>query len=248
MGLGTFLFGSAGNAMGDAQRRQRDLDQSLTGQVNQAITPYQQMAQQGNVGNIFSQYLQEAQSQDPTRYAVQPQDMQYQDPLQNVNRYLDPSLQFQMDAARRGVEASAAGRGGLFSGAAGNQIAQNTQQIAQQGWGDAYNRAEQARQGQLGVAQQNFANRLQGGQFNLGLDQTRLQNLGGALEAGYQPLNMATQAQLDMASQRYGTQSGMNQQAMQGQMADRGMFGDILGAGANIFSGYLSGRNNGKKQ
>jgi len=242
MSIGNFLFGTADQALPQARARQAGIDQRLTGAMGQALSPYRSMAQGSGLDSIFSNYLRESMGQDPSQYRVNAPNMQYQNPLESVNQYLDPSMDFQMQQAQRGVEASAAGRGGLFSGAAGNQIAQNTQQIAQQGWGDAFNRAEQQRQAALGVQQQNFQNRMQGGQFNLGLDQTRLGNMGNALQAAYQPTNALAQGQMDLASQLYGTQSGMNQQQMQGQLANRGVFGDVLGAGANIFSAYLAGR------
>ena len=53
------------------------------------------------------------------------------------------------------------------------------------------------------------------------------------------PINTRAQGMMDMAGTMYGSQSGMNQQQMQGQMADTGYFGDILGAGAKIGSAFI---------
>ena len=53
------------------------------------------------------------------------------------------------------------------------------------------------------------------------------------------PINTKAQGTMDMAGTLYGSQSGMSQQQMQGQMADTGYFGDILGAGAKIGAAFI---------
>jgi hypothetical protein len=52
----------------------------------------------------------------------------------------DPGYQFRMDEGMKGVERSAASRGGLFSGAAGKQLQRFGQGLASQEYGNAYNR------------------------------------------------------------------------------------------------------------
>jgi hypothetical protein len=63
-----------------------------------------------------------------------------------VEKYLDPSMQYQQDQARRQLEASAAAGGpGLRSGAFANQLQQNAERFAQTDWGNAFGRAQQDR-------------------------------------------------------------------------------------------------------
>jgi hypothetical protein len=53
----------------------------------------------------------------------------------DVQKYLDPSMQYQQEQARKQLEASAAAGGpGLRSGAFANQLQQNAQQFAQTDW------------------------------------------------------------------------------------------------------------------
>ena len=63
-----------------------------------------------------------------------------------VEDYLDPSIQYQQEAAARGVSSGAAARGSALSGAAQKELAQTTQKIAEQGYGDAFRRMQQERQ------------------------------------------------------------------------------------------------------
>lgn len=63
-----------------------------------------------------------------------------------VEDYLDPSIQYQQEAAQRGVSSGAAARGSALSGAAQKELAQTTQKIAEQGYGDAFRRMQQERQ------------------------------------------------------------------------------------------------------
>jgi hypothetical protein len=60
--------------------------------------------------------------------------------------YNDPAYQFTLNQGNQAIERSAAARGGLLSGAAGKAIGQYTTNLANQTYGDAYNRYLQTRQ------------------------------------------------------------------------------------------------------
>lgn len=121
-------------------------------------------------------------SSDPTKYAIDAGDFQstYKDPLSSWKDYLDPSIAYQQEAARKNVEESAAGRGGLYSGAAAREIASDTAKIAEQGYRDAYDRARQAGLDVNAITGENFARGINAGNYNLNLDQTGIQNKGTA--------------------------------------------------------------------
>jgi hypothetical protein len=240
--IGNTLFGTAGSAFSDAQRRQGGINQAYQSGVQGSLQPFQQMANPQMATGIFSDYIQSLQSANPSQFAVNAPSMGYGDPLANVNRFLDPSIQAQMDASAQQTQASAAGRGGLFSGAAGNEIALNTRRIAEHGFGDAYNRSVADEAARRGVTQQNFQNQLQGGMFNQGLQQQGLANQGQAYQTAMQPINTMAQGNIDLQNTLFGAQSGFNQMGMQGQFADRGIFGDLLGAGSNLLGAYLGGK------
>lgn len=92
----------------------------------------------------------------------------------------DPGYQFRMDEGMRGVEGSAAARGGLLSGAAMKAIQKYGQGLASQEFGDAYQR------------------------FNA--DQTNQYNrLGGIVNTGQGATN-----QLTNAAGQFGQQAGAN--------------------------------------
>lgn len=63
-----------------------------------------------------------------------------------VERYLDPSMQYQQDQFRRQLEASAAAGGpGLRSGAFATRLMEGSQANARTDWGNAFGRAQQDR-------------------------------------------------------------------------------------------------------
>jgi len=104
----------------------------------------------------------------------------------------DPGYKFRMDEGMKGVERSAASRGGLFSGAAGKQLERFGQGLASQEYGNAYNR---------------FTN-----------DQTNQYNkLAGVVNSGQGAANQIGNAQLNFGNQQANNMIGAgNAQAAAG--------------------------------
>jgi hypothetical protein len=94
--------------------------------------------------------------------------------------YNDPGYQFTLNQGNQAIERSAAARGGLLSGAAGKAIAGYTSNLANQTYGDAFNRYMQNRQ-------QGY-NELSG-VANLGLNSTNSTVNAGINTAGQQAAN-----------------------------------------------------------
>lgn len=126
------------------------------------------------------------------------------DPFEEYNtedtkKYLDPSIDYQVQQATRGVEGSAANAGKLNSGATLKAIADRAQQIGQTGYQNAQNTGMDV-----------WRNRMQYGQAaknqGLGIAQQGLQNLQGVAQQGYN----ATQAGL---GNTLNTNQAYNQQA-----------------------------------
>ena len=227
------LFGASETALGDAKSRQDALNAQYSQSVDAALQPLANMAGSANAGGLFSQYLSKLQSYDPTQFSVDASQYTNADPTnEQIQANLDPSINYQIQQANNATEASAAGRGGLFSGAAGQELANNARSMAETGWNNARDyTANQNFQNN----QANFQNRLNASNLNSGLFSQQLQNYGQAYETGMQPLSALMQSQLDKANTMYGTQSGLNQQQMQGQFTQKGYLGDVLGAIAGIF-------------
>lgn len=247
---GNVVLGTADSAISDAMKRQHGIDTEYQQQVQSALTPYQQLANGVDTSQYFRDYLSGLTGSNNQQYAVDASQYQQTAPdvsAATVQGYLDPSINYQMDTAQSGVEASAAGKGGLFSGAAGQDISNARQAIAQQGWSDAFGRARQAGLDANSATGSNFAGLMAANQFNQGLAQQDLTNRGTAFETAMQPTSAISQANLDMANTMYSGKTGLSQQQMQGQLADTGLLANVAGGFANMFSSRMgAGNNKGK--
>ena len=233
------MFGTADSAASDAAKRQAGIDRTYTDAVTGALDPYNQLSDVDAAKTTRDAYVGGLSGLNTDQYRTQAAQLNTGNALGDVDAFMDPSLNYQMENATKQVESSQAGKGGLFSGAAGKSIAGATQKIAEQGWGDAYSRANSAlQQSNQAKLQQQQAGQ-SAGTYNLGLDTTGLQAKGQAYDTLMEPINTKAQGTMDMAGSLYGSQSGMSQQQMQGQMADTGYFGDILGAGAKIGAAFI---------
>lgn len=233
-GTKDFLFGTSGDAISDAAGRQGKYDTEYEGKVNAALAPYSEMADTGAAKSAMGAYVGGLQGLDTDQYKTTAATLDTGNVLGDVGSFLDPSIKYQQEAAQKAVESSQAGKGGLFSGAAGQSISNATQKIAEQGWGGAYTRANQAQQqaNQAKLQQQQAAQ--SAGTYNLGMDTTGINAQGQAYNTLMEPISTVAQTQMDTAGTMYGSRSGMNQQQMQGQMADTGYFGDILSFGSKL--------------
>lgn len=237
--LGNFTFGTAGSAGQDAANRQRAIMGEYQGAVSGALSPYESLSSVGQAQGAQSALLQALQGSNPMQYSVDPRAYAQSAPDVSagaVRSFLDPAMDYEMQQAQGAIEESAAGRGGLFSGAAGRELQQARQGLARTGWSNAFDRARTAGLDANAARQGTFGQLLGAGQFNSGLMAQRLGNLGSAYNTTMAPINMLAQNRMDMANTMLGAQTGLNQQQMQGQYADRGVFSDLLGAGAQILS------------
>jgi len=168
-------------------------------------------------------------------YSVTPNAYQFQG---QVSDYLDPSIAYQQDQARRQLESSAAARGSLMSGAAAKAIADRAQQIGAQGYGNAYAAMERDRSYGANQAQQNYLNQVAQGQqqYNQAqnVSQLGLQGLagqGGALERG---VSSSVNTRLPTYTQQIDPSAGMGDLAV-GKMRGgftKGILDGVSGAAA----------------
>lgn len=229
-----WMFGTSGDAISDAKTRQEGIDKTYEDKVTGALQPYDQLSDLQGATEAQKAYTSGLMNLDTDQHKTQAAQLDTGNALGDVNHFMDPSLNYQMEQATKQVESSQAGKGGLFSGAAGKSIAGATQKIAEQGWSDAYNRANQAlQQSNQAKLQQQQADQ-SAGTYNLGLDTTKINAAGQAYQTLMEPISTVSQGKMDMAGTMYGSQSGMSQQQMQGQLADTGYFGDLLGFGAKL--------------
>jgi hypothetical protein len=96
----------------------------------------------------------------------------------NVNQFLDPSMAFEQEQARRALEQSAVSQGNVMGTGTAKLLQQNAMNIARQGYGQAHDRMSQDR----GMKYQQFIDRMQQRQMNL---QNRLGQLQGITGMGF---------------------------------------------------------------
>lgn len=163
-------------------------------------------------------------SSDPTKYNVDPTNFQstYKDPLESWQDFLDPSIKFQQESARKNVEESAAGQGGLYSGAAANEIATNVADIASKGYSDAFEKARQAGLDINDITGENFDRSLKSGDFNLKLDQTGITNKGTAYDVERELMDTVSAGQSDLNKTQYDAATGMAGTNLSGNLGNAG--------------------------
>ena len=179
-----------------------------TGAVDTSMKPYTDLAAQGDYAGRYQDYLDSLSGLDTEQYKVTGAQTSEINPLDAVNSYIDPNVKYQQEAARKGIEESAAGKGGLFSGATGSAIATSQEELAAKAWNEAMNKAQgvQESENQRRIAQQTASQNA--GTYNLGLDTTKTGALGTAFETAMNPLDTVTQANLSKAGTVYGADTG----------------------------------------
>lgn len=165
--------------------------------IANSYSPYANLASQGAQG----------MTQD---YSVTPNAYQFQG---QVSDYLDPSIAYQQDQARRQLESSAASRGNLMSGAAAKAIADRAQQIGAQGYNNAYAAMERDRGYGAEQAQQHYLNQVAQGQqqYTQAQDvaQLSLQGLGGQGDALQYGVTNSANARLPTYTQQIDPSAGV---------------------------------------
>lgn len=170
----------------------------------------------------------------------------------NVQGYLDPSMAYQQQQMARNVEAGAAARGGLMSGAAAKELQTRGAQLAQTDYGNAFARMQ---------TDKNFAYTQYTNRFNQVRQQNqdrlaRLQNMGnmgyganvakanlatglGNATAGYAQNmgNIASQMAMVPAQTFNSTASGLTNLALGGYQA--GFFDGVGGPSAPSYQGTI---------
>lgn len=176
----------AAEAQSRANRRSLAAQEQAFGDVSGMLSPYASVGI-GALGEI--QGMQDLQA---------PSDFRFDG---TVQQYLDPSMQFQQQQMNRGIEASAAARGGLLSGAAAKELQQRGAQLAQTDYGNAFNRMQTDRNFAYGAYQNKF-------QMARQANSDRLSRLQGLLNTGYG-------AQVGIANARQGFANDQSGAALQ---------------------------------
>lgn len=233
---GNFLFGTAGNAVSDATKRQRGINQNYQNQVFGALEPYNALTDVGQTQQLQQDYVSGLTGLNPSEYKVNAPTYDTSSATDaEIQAAIDPNVKYQQEAAIDALESTAAGKGGLFSSGLGKDVATTTEELNAK----AYNKAKQdviaEKNRQNQIASNQFNANTTAGTYNLGLDQTGVNATGQAYNTMMQPLETKTQTLFDLANTQYGANTGLSQQQLQSQAANRGYFGDLLGGAIKIF-------------
>ena len=199
-----------------AQRRAvgaygRDLSAATgayTDSQGKVLQNYDDLWSQEGVAGAKTAYTDAATAANPEQWQVaQGAGAQtYTDANDMARSYLDPSIAYQQEAARKNIEESAAGQGGLYSGAAAREIAADTAKIAETGWQQAFQNAasEQTRANTAATTTQQ--NAISAGNYNSALTQTNLGNMKDVYGTEREVMDLWSGGQSDLNKTNLSTQ------------------------------------------
>lgn len=242
-GFSDWLFGTSDTAYSDAKKRQQGYNETYQGAVKQALQPYEQLMDVNKTKQLQDNYVGGLSNLDTTQYKANAPTYDTSSVSDaDVQALIDPNVAYQKESARRALESSAAGKGGLFSSGLGKQVATSDEQLSAQAYQSAYDKALAEKNRQNAIKQQQFGTDTTAGTYNLGMDTAGLNAKGTAYQTMMEPMGVYAQNMMDMAGTQYAADTGISQQGMQMQGADTGMFSNILGAGANFLTSKYGGK------
>ena len=240
-GLGLLAGGIGGWLSSDAEEEQAKAQQQaieeqrriLEGNFQTAkgyLDPYSQAG---------SQALGQYQNYDPS---LNQQDFSYD---RSVESFLDPSIAFQQDQARRQLEASAGAQGGLYSGAQMMALQDRAQNIGQLG----YQQAFQNQQTDRNFNFQDYTNRWESKRLDRN---NRMNQLKGIVDLGANAAGNMAQMRMGLNNPQMGlAQQSGDINAMQNSASSRAMsgaLGNILNQAPQLIGAYQQGvTNSGNK-
>ena len=215
---------------------------NYTAAQQNALSPYKEMANTGAAKSALQNYRDALESYDPNKFAVTGAgQMTATNPADTWEQFLSPAMQSAIDSSTKSVQESAAGRGGLYSGATQKKIVSGASDTAMKYVGDAMDRAANQAQSEQNVAAQNWNQLLQQSQNNSGLANQQTQNLGLSYDAAMQPINAYTSGLSDINKTIYSGKTGMANTALQAQLAQSGQPGtwdQLLGGANSLISAF----------
>ena len=232
MGFSEFLFGTAGDAYSDAANRQNTYNTQYQSAVGNALAPYQQLSNVDQTQALQQQYVNGLSNLNTNQYKVNAPTYDTSSVTDtDVQSLIDPNVAYQKQSARKALESTSAGKGGLFSSGLGKSVATSDEQLSAQAYSNAYDKALAEKNRQNTITQQQFGTDTGAGTYNLGLDTTGVNAAGQAYTTMMEPLGVYSQGMMDLSGTQYGAQTGLSQQGMQSQAADTGYFGNLLNLG-----------------
>lgn len=204
-------------------------DYGRLGSIDQTVTAQQDY--QGKLGAL-----------DPTKYNVTTPTFDTTNTLDVTQKFLDPSMDLAIKQAGDQIQASAAGKSGLYSGATGVELANSASDTASKYWGDAFDRAQGELDRQNQIKSTQFGADMTGGKYNLGLEEEDIDLSKRSYDDYGENLDTANQIDMDTLTTMFGADQAAAVAKLQAAMGSSGKsnpFGDVLTAldtGSKIYS------------
>lgn len=222
-------------AVSDYQGQMKTAMDQYQGSQGQVLQNYDDLWDLPTTQAAKTAYTSAASSANPEQYKID-QSMGAQtftDASTKAQSYLDPSIAYQQESARKNIEESAAGQGGLYSGAAAREIAADTAKIAEQGYQQAFENAASEETRKNAAATQGQSNAQSAGNYNVGLTQTDIANKKDVYGTEREVMDTWSSGQSDLNKTLYGGQTeaaGVGLQAGLGKSGGNDFWGDISNA------------------
>lgn len=205
------------------------------GSQGEVLSGYDDLWDLGTVKSAKTGYTSAATSANPEQWQVdQGAGAQtYTDAKDMAQSYLDPSIAYQQESARKNVEESAAGQGGLYSGAAAREIAADVADIASTGWQQAFQNSASEQTRANTATTQTQQNAINAGQYNSDLTQTDIANKKDVYGTEREVMDLWSSGQSDLNKTLYGGQTSAAQTALQAGLGESGgsdFWGDVTQA------------------
>lgn len=224
-------------AVADYQRQMKSAMDTYTGSQGKVLQNYDDLWDINEVKGAKTAFTGAASSANPEQWSIDQNSgaQTYTNAKDRAREFLDPSIAFQQEAARKNIEESAAGQGGLYSGAAAREIAADTAKIAEQGWQKALETAASEETRQNATTTQTQANAMAAGNYNKELQNQNITNLGKVYDVEKGVMDDWASGQSDINKTIYGGETSAAQIAMQAALGESGgsdIWGDISNAAA----------------
>ena len=242
--LHNWMYGTSDDAYSSAQGRQNNIDNDYSENITAIANQYKNIGSGVNQNQLFKDYIGGLKNTDMTSFNVDPTayqgDYTGESTLASVGDYLDPYMDYSIGKANDAISGAAANKGGLFSGATGQAISDNSTEMAKKYWEDAYNRANASNMQEDTTKNTNFNQALNASQLNAGNTNMNNTNAGLAYQTSMDPMDTYAQMLSDMYGTKFQSQTNLNMGEMQNQMADTGLLGsagDLVGRGVASWIG-----------
>lgn len=227
--------------MEDYERKVREAKGEYVEGVDSVKSGYNELGSFTDTKEAQGAYQGALGDLDPTKYNVGAPKFDTTNTLDVTQQFLDPSKDLAIKEAGEQIQASAAGRGGLFSGATGKALANSAADIASKYWGEAFDRAQGELNRGNAITGKQFDADMTAGKYNLGLDEKNIDLKKASYDDYLGNFDTTNQLELDKLSTIFGVDTETAKamlEAMMGEGTDDGTITKLLDSAESLSKTY----------